>query len=155
MSELLDAEAWLDSQLAAANPPTDTPPPAQELAALPQPGVSPFLSNPPEDPAKPQGLYNLGEGQAPEQTNRILYPRYTDVTLPQTARGPVPDEAPSWVQFGPYEAVAISREGNTVTATIDIPEDASLGTLLDCHVEFETGRRTRAIKKNDVLRILE
>ena len=92
MSELLDAEAWLDSQLAAANPPTDTPPPAQELAALPQPGVSPFLSNPPKDPAKPQGLYDLGEGQAPEQTNRILYPRFTDVTLPQTARGPVPDD---------------------------------------------------------------
>ena len=56
---------------------------------------------------------------------------------------------------GPYEAVAIVREGNTVTATIDVPADASLGTLLDCHVEFEAARRTRAIKKNDVLRILE
>jgi len=78
----------------------------------------------------------------------VLDPRHA-------TRGPIPEEKPSWVQFGPYEAVAIVREGNTVTATIDVPADASLGTLLDCHVEFEAARRTRAIKKNDVLRILE
>jgi hypothetical protein len=82
------------------------------------------------------------------EVSLVLDPRHA-------TRGPIPEDVPSWVQFGPYEAVAISREGNTVTATIDIPKDASLGTLLDCHVEFETGRRTRAIKKNDVLRILE
>ena len=70
-------------------------------------------------------------------------------------RGPIPVEAPAWVQFGPYEAVAIAREGNTVTATIDVPADASLGMLLDCHLEFELGRRTRVIKKNAVLRIVE
>ena len=70
-------------------------------------------------------------------------------------RGPIPDTKPSWVQFGPYEAVAIAREGNTITATIDVPADASLGMLLDCHLEFEAGRRTRAVKKNDVLRIVE
>jgi len=73
----------------------------------------------------------------------------------RATRGPIPVDQPSWVQFGPYEAVAIEREGNTVTATIDVPADAALGMLLDCHVEFETGPRTRAIKKNDVLRILE
>jgi hypothetical protein len=73
----------------------------------------------------------------------------------RATRGPIPVDRPSWVQFGPYEAVAIEREGNTVTATIDVPADAALGMLLDCHVEFETGPRTRAIKKNDVLRILE
>jgi hypothetical protein len=70
-------------------------------------------------------------------------------------RGPIPAEPPAWVQFGPYEAVAIAREGNTVTATIDVPADASLGMLLDCHLEFELGRRTRAVKKNAVLRIVE
>jgi len=70
-------------------------------------------------------------------------------------RGPIPAGPPSWVQFGPYEAVAIDRQGNTVTATIDVPADASLGMLLDCHVEFDGGRRTRAVKKNDVLRIVE
>ena len=78
----------------------------------------------------------------------VLDPRHA-------VRGPIPEDRPSWVQFGPYEAVDIEREGNTVTATIDIPADASLGMLLDCHVEFESGPRTRAIKKNDVLRILE
>jgi hypothetical protein len=59
------------------------------------------------------------------------------------------------VQFGPYEAGAITREGDTVTAVIDVPADAALGVLLDCHLEFEAGRRTRAVKKNDVLRIVE
>jgi hypothetical protein len=59
------------------------------------------------------------------------------------------------VQFGPYEALAIARDGNTITATIDVPADASLGMMLDCHVEFDGGRRTRVTKKNDVLRIVE
>ena len=70
-------------------------------------------------------------------------------------RGPVPQEKPSWVQFGPYEAVAIARSGDIVTATIDVPADAGLGMLLDCHVEFETDGRTRAVKRNDVLRVVE
>ncbi|MFM7206205.1 MAG: YHYH protein [Planctomycetaceae bacterium] len=76
-----------------------------------------------------------------------------DPTL--ATRGPIPEAAPSWVQFGPYEALAIARAGNTVTASIDVPADASLGMLLDCHLEFDGGRRTRAVKKNDVLRITE
>ncbi len=70
-------------------------------------------------------------------------------------RGPITDGKPSWVQCGPYDAVAIAREGNTITATLDVPADASLGMLLDCHLEFEAGHRTRAVKKNDVLRIVE
>ena len=82
-----------------------------------------------------------------------------DVTLvldPTAAsRGPIPDGKPSWVQFGPYEAVAIAREGNTITATLEVPADASLGMLLDCHLEFEAGHRMRAVKRNDVLRIVE
>jgi hypothetical protein len=73
----------------------------------------------------------------------------------RATHGTVPPEKPSWVQFGPYEAGAITREGDTVTAVIDVPADAALGVLLDCHLEFEAGRRTRAVKKNDVLRIVE
>jgi hypothetical protein len=73
----------------------------------------------------------------------------------QATRGPVPAEKPSWVQIGPYEAVAVGRTGNTVTAEFEIPEDAALGVLLDCHLEFDTGGRTRALKRNAVLRIVE
>jgi len=83
--------------------------------------------------------------------------REVTLVLDPTAarRGPIPDDEPSWVQFGPYDAVAIARRANVVTATIDVPDDASLGQLLDCHLEFETTRGTRAVKKNDVLRIVE
>jgi hypothetical protein len=70
-------------------------------------------------------------------------------------RGPLPVGKPSWVQFGPYEAVSITRQGNIVTATLDVPADASAGMLLDCHLEFEAGGRTRVLKKNDVLRVSE
>jgi hypothetical protein len=70
-------------------------------------------------------------------------------------RGPLPAGKPSWVQFGPYEAVSITRQGNTVTATLDLPADASVGMLLDCHLEFDTGGRMRVLKKNDVLRVSE
>ncbi len=70
-------------------------------------------------------------------------------------RGPIPPGKPSWVQFGPYEAVTISRQGNTVTATLDVPADASVGMLLDCHLEFASGSRPRVLKKNDVLRVSE
>jgi hypothetical protein len=36
-----------------------------------------------------------------------------------------------------------------------VPADASVGMLLDCHVEFDSGDRTRVFKKNDVLRVSE
>jgi hypothetical protein len=51
--------------------------------------------------------------------------------------------------------MSIARDGNTITATLDVPADASLGMLLDCHLEFEVGPRVRAVKKNDVLRVVE
>jgi hypothetical protein len=70
-------------------------------------------------------------------------------------RGPVPEAPPAWVQFGPYEAVAIAREANTVTATIDVPPDAGLGMTLDCHLEFDGAGPRRVLKKNDVLRVVE
>jgi len=73
----------------------------------------------------------------------------------QAGRGPVPQEKPSWVQIGPYEAVTIARTGNTVTVDLDIPGDASLGVPLDCHLEFDMGGRTRVFKKNGVVRVVE
>ncbi len=71
----------------------------------------------------------------------------------QATRGPVPEGRPSWVQIGPYEAVAIEREGNTVAAEFDVPEDAAVGVLLDCHLEFDAGGRRRVLKRNAVLRV--
>jgi hypothetical protein len=75
----------------------------------------------------------------------------------QTRREPVPTGPPSWVQVGPYEAVAIAREANAVRVTLDILEDATLGVLLDCHIEFGAGDRGGGLvfKRNDVLRIVE
>ena len=78
----------------------------------------------------------------------VLDPRHA-------TRGPVPAEKPSWVQIGPYEAVAVERSGNTVTAEFEIPGDAACGVVLDCHLEFDTGGRTRALKKNGVLRVVD
>ena len=52
----------------------------------------------------------------------------------------------------------LRRDGNLATITLDIPEDATLGVLLDCHLEFEgaaRGGRNRVYKCNDVLRVVE
>ena len=70
----------------------------------------------------------------------------------------LPTEKPNWVQIGPYEATTITRDGNIVTAEFTISDDAPLGVLLDCHIEFETnGGRGGPIvfKKNDVFRVVE
>jgi len=78
----------------------------------------------------------------------VLDPRHA-------TRGPVPTAKPSWVQIGPYEATAIHRTGNTVTAEFQIPDDAALGVPLDCHLEFDLDGRTRALKRNAVMRVVE
>ena len=69
----------------------------------------------------------------------------------------VPVDKPNWVQIGPYEATSIKREGDIVTAEIAISDDAPLGVLFDCHIEFPDGERGGPIvfKKNDVLRVVE
>lgn len=69
----------------------------------------------------------------------------------------VPPTKPDWVQIGPYEATKIERSAQVVTIEIDIPADASVGVLLDCHLEFEGpgGRGTIVFKKNDVFRVVE
>ncbi len=73
-------------------------------------------------------------------------------------RNALPAGKPSWVQIGPYEALAINRKGNVVTAEIDIPQDAALGVALDCHLEFENKNAEGGIlvfKKNDAFRVTE
>jgi len=74
---------------------------------------------------------------------------------PQNARRRLPNEKPSWVQIGPFEASKITRDGDVVTAEINIPEDATLGVLFDCHLEFGDGAYPVVFKKNDVLRVVE
>lgn len=77
--------------------------------------------------------------------------------VPSNARRGVPDKTPSWAQIGPYEATKISRNGNLLTIEVNIPDDATLGILLDCHIEFETdGRRPPIVfKKNDAFRVID
>ncbi len=84
------------------------------------------------------------------QTHSIQF----DLT-PENARRPLPTEKPSWVQIGPFEATKISRDGNVVTAEVAIPEDASVGVLFDCHLEFGSGAVPFVIKRNDVFRVVE
>ena len=70
-------------------------------------------------------------------------------------RRALPMDPPSWVQVGPYESKKITRAGSVVTAEFEIPEDATLGVFFDCHMEFGDDARPIAIKKNDVLRVVE
>lgn len=74
-----------------------------------------------------------------------------------TARGrPIPPDAPTWVQIGPYEAKSISRSGSMISATIEIPDDATLGALLDCHIEFSSdGKSPIVFKLNDAFRVID
>lgn len=70
----------------------------------------------------------------------------------------LPDGSPTWVQIGPFEAKKISRDGNLVTAEIQVMDDSPLGVLFDCHIEFDSnGGRGGPIvfKKNDVFRVVE
>lgn len=78
--------------------------------------------------------------------------------VPGNARsGGIPMGKPDWVQIGPYEATRIERTGNVVTVDLQIPEDASIGVSLDCHIEFENAGRngTLVFKLNDAFRIVE
>ncbi|MBS0267006.1 MAG: YHYH protein [Planctomycetes bacterium] len=75
-----------------------------------------------------------------------------------TGRRAIPAGKPSWVQIGPYEALRIERRGNLVTIEIQIPDDASAGILLDCHLEFESpdGRGGNLVfKKNEAFRVVD
>lgn len=69
------------------------------------------------------------------------------------ARRPIPEGNPKWVQVGPYEAQSIQRDGNTILAKISIPNDATIGVWLDCHIEFGSDNRPLVIKRNDAVRV--
>lgn len=74
----------------------------------------------------------------------------------KSRRLPVPEGKPTWVQIGPYEALEITRDNNVVSVSIDIPEDATVGVWLDCHMEFASpgGNRPPIVfKKNDAFRV--
>lgn len=73
----------------------------------------------------------------------------------EAKRRRLPDGDPSWVQVGPYEATKIARAGNILTVQLEIPEDATVGVLLDMHIEFGGDRQPTVFKKNDVLRVGE
>jgi hypothetical protein len=66
----------------------------------------------------------------------------------------LPDGTPDWVQFGPYEAKSIRREGDVIVCEVTIPGDADLGVLLDCHIEFPPEYRPVVFKKNSALQIV-
>ncbi|MFO0953445.1 MAG: hypothetical protein U0835_20300 [Isosphaeraceae bacterium] len=57
----------------------------------------------------------------------------------EAAGGRVPEGKPSWVQFA-VRGDQNRRQGNAVVAEISVPNDASLGVLIDLHVEFEPRR---------------
>ncbi len=73
---------------------------------------------------------------------------------PEQARRGLPNDKPNWVQIGPFEATKITRSGNVVTAEIAIPQDAAVGVLLDCHIEFGA-ENPLVFKKNDAFRVGE
>ncbi|MFM1801412.1 MAG: hypothetical protein RJA81_764 [Planctomycetota bacterium] len=67
----------------------------------------------------------------------------------------LPDESPSWIQIGPFKASSINRNGNTIMAGFEIPDNATLGIFYDCHMEFGEGEYPIVIKKNDILRVVD
>ncbi len=81
-----------------------------------------------------------------------------ELTPENVRRQTLPKDKPIWVQIGPFEASKIVRQGNMVTAEITIPDDAPVGILLDCHIEFDdpSGRPgSMVFKKNDAFRVIE
>lgn len=74
----------------------------------------------------------------------------------ESGRRALPEVTPDWVQIGPFESVSIQRDGNTLTVDVEIPEDAPVGVLLDCHLEFKAEGRTRTVfRSRDVFRVVE
>lgn len=68
-------------------------------------------------------------------------------------RDTLPDNAPDWVQIGPFTGKSIKRDLNIITAEFDIPATATIGVFYDCHIEFGKENYPIAIKRNDVLRV--
>lgn len=99
-------------------------------------------------------ITSIRPGNAPRgQTHQLT------ITLnPRAAtRQQLPPGPPSWVQIGPYEAKSISRQGNNVTVEIALPAEASVGQLLDCHLEFDPDDSGRPVvfKANSLFRVVD
>lgn len=98
----------------------------------------------------PQAIAAVKPGTAVRGRTHSILMELTDQRLPP--------EDPDWVQIGPYEATRIERDGRQIRVEITIPEDASVGILLDAHLEFSPrgGRRERLVfKANDVFRVVD
>ena len=80
-----------------------------------------------------------------------------ELTPANSRSGNVPAGKPDWAQIGPFEATRIDRTGNVIKIEIEIPADAAVGMLLDCHIEFEGSGRNGTIvfKQNDAFRVVE
>ena len=90
--------------------------------------------------ASPGKRHQLAIELAPEKANRA----------------PVPYGKPDWVQIGPFEALSIEREGNILRVEVEIPADAAVGVLMDCHIEFKPANRPRTVfKSNEVFRVVD
>lgn len=92
-------------------------------------------------------------GSLPRGTTQTVRIR---LTREAAKRFYVPREVPAWVQIGPHTAETVNRKGDLIEAVFHIPQDATAGVPLDCHIEFEntSGRGLPiVIKKNDVIRI--
>ncbi|MDB5386889.1 MAG: hypothetical protein JWM11_2535 [Planctomycetaceae bacterium] len=100
-------------------------------------------------------ILNVQPGTASRGKKHVLR---IELNGANASRRPLPSDAPTWVQIGPFEAKTITRKGDIVTAEIEIPADATVGILFDCHLEFgKTIGRDGAfvIKKNDAFRVSE
>ena len=108
-----------------------------------------------EDPTQPGEKYGKPIGKI--QPENLERGRTHSLRIPLDRTGlrrPIPDGSPNWVQFGPYEASSVRREGDVIIADISIPADANLGSSLDCHIEFPPEQRPVVFKKNGALRIV-
>ena len=53
-------------------------------------------------------------------------------------------------------ARSIEREGNILRVEIEIPADAAVGVLMDCHIEFKPVNNPRTVfKSNEVFRVVD
>jgi YHYH protein len=132
-------------------------------AGIPEPSNNRMIARMPDGAIvdNAQGTSRLGSAIRSVAPGTIERGRTHVIRIELDARaihGGVPAGKPSWVQFGPFEAKKIDRQGNTIVAEIAVPNDASLGVLLDSHVEFASGVGSGPVtvfKKNDVLRVVD
>lgn len=107
------------------------------------------------------GVSNMGDGIAAVRPGTAVRGKQHTLQIELTGQGrglpPNHELVPTWAQIGPYEATGIKRQGRIVSIEINIPRDADVAVLLDCHLEFEVPGAPHPIvlKKNDVFRVVD